>query len=250
MKAATIAILVFSALPIAQASTSFLVTNGTFETGNLSGWTATTSPPFMDVTGSCNDGFAAQSSAIGCAAGTDPSLGAYAAYSSTSFPAISNNVGEWDNFLTQNIVVPTGPISNATLSLDYTATWGSAGTFFHGVNVEAALLQGSTFLDSDAFVINPNTAGSVPWTAASQDITSVLASHAGQTLTLELESIGFYDTRGGGTGNVQTLNTGFDDVQITVNAPEPGTGWLAGGLMLAMVCGTSYFRRTRGLRKA
>ena len=141
MKTTAIAVTLFCALPLAHAGASFLITNGDFETGTLAGWTATTGAPYMDVTGSCNDGFAAQSSAVGCTPGTNPAFGTYAAYSSTSFPAISNNVGEWDNFLSQNIVVPVGPINNATLTLDYTATWGSAGSFFHGVNVEAEILH-------------------------------------------------------------------------------------------------------------
>ena len=242
MKTTAITIALFCALPLTQANTSTLITNGTFETGNLSAWTATTSPPYMDVTGSCNDSFAAQSSAVGCATGTNPSFGTYAAYSSTSFPAIGNNVGEWDNFLSQNFVVPTGPISNATLSLDYTATWGSSGSFFHGVNVEAAILQGSTYIYSAPFVINPDSAGSVPWTAFSGDITSILAPYAGQTLTLELESISFYDTRGGGVGNVNTLSTGFDNVQISVNTPEPGATWMAAG-GLALLLGSRLIRR-------
>ncbi len=242
MKTAAIAVVLFCALPLARATETFLITNGTFETGTLTGWTATTGAPFMDVTGSCNDGFAAQSSAVGCATGTNPAFGTYAAYSSTSFPSISNNVGEWDNFLSQNIVVPMGPIMNATLSLDYTATWGSAGTYFHGVNVEAAILQGSTFLYSTGFVINPGTGGSVGWTAFSGDITSILAAHAGQTLTFELESIGFYDTRGGGAGNVNTLSTGYDNVQIAVNAPEPGGVWMAAGGLLLLL-GSRVIRR-------
>jgi hypothetical protein len=243
MKTAAIAVTLFCALPLAQAGPSFLITNGTFETGTLAGWTATTGAPFMDVTGSCNDGFAAQSSAVGCATGTDPAFGTYAAYSSTTFPAINNNVGEWDNFLSQNIVVPVGPINNATLTLDYTATWGSAGTFFHGVAVEAEILQGSNFLYSAAFVVNPGTGGSVPWTPFSSDITSVLAAHAGQTLTFELLSIDFYDTRGGGTGNVQTLSTGYDNVQIEVNTPEPEALWMAGGGLLLLVLGSRVIRR-------
>jgi hypothetical protein len=242
MKTTAFAFAFFCVLPLAHANPSFLISNGTFETGTLTGWTATTGAPFMDVTGSCNDGFAAQSSAVGCATGTNPAFGTYAAYSSTMFPAINNNVGEWDNFLSQNIVVPVGPINNATLTLEWTATWGSAGTFFHGVNVEAAILQGSNFLYSAGFVVNPNTAGSDPWTAFGGDITSILAAHAGQTLTFELESIGFYDTRGGGTGNIQTLSTGFDNVQITVNAPEPAAIWMAaGGLILLL--GSRLIRR-------
>jgi hypothetical protein len=234
MKTFVVAVAIFCALPPAKAATSFLITNGTFETGTLAGWTAT-STQSDDTTGSCNDGFAALSSAVGCATGTNPAFGTYAAYSSTSFPAISNNVGEWENFLSQNIVVPAGPINNATLSLEYTATWGSAGTFLHGVNVGWEILQGGTFITSGGLVTNPETAGSVPWTFSSTDITSTLAAHAGQTLTFELLSVDFYDTRGGQTGNVQTLSTGYDDVQISVNTPEPGAVWMAGAGLIFLL---------------
>ena len=144
----------------------------------------------------------------------------------------------------QNIVVPAGPINNATLTAEYTATWGSTGTFLHGVNVGWEILQGVTFLASGSFgfIDNPQTAGSVPWTFSSTDITSTLAAHAGQTLTFELLSIGFYDTRGGGAGNVQTLSTGYDNVQISVNTPEPGAVWMAGGGLLLLL-GSRLIRR-------
>jgi hypothetical protein len=243
MRTTAIAVAFLCALPLAQAGASYLITNGTFETGTIAGWTAT-STAYDDSTGSCNDGFAAQSSATGCTPGTNPAFGTYAAYSSTTFPAVNNNVGEWINTLSQNIVIPVAPINNATLSMEYTATWGSAGSFLHGVNIEAAFYQGSNFIDSVALVINPETAGSIPWTLSTTDITSVLAPYAGETLTFELESVGFYDTRGGGTGNVQTLSTGFDNVQIAVNAPEPGDLWMAAGGLLLMM-GSRFVRRRR-----
>ena len=116
MRTTTIATVLFCALPFAQASTSFLISNSDFETGNTSAWTATTGAPYMDVAGSCNDGFAAQSSATGCMSGIGPAFGTDAAYSSTAFPAIANNVGEWDNYLSQNFTVPTGGFSNATIT--------------------------------------------------------------------------------------------------------------------------------------
>jgi hypothetical protein len=241
MRATAVAVTLLCALSTAQAGISFLITNGTFETGTIAGWTATETP-FTDTTGSCNDGFAAQNSATGCTPGTNPEFGTYAAYSSTTFPAVNNNVGEWTNILSQNIAIPVGPILNATLSLAYTATWGSAGSFLHGVDLDAALYQGSTFIDSVVLVSNPQSAGSIPWTSSYTDLTSVLAPYAGQTLTFELESVDFYDTRGGGTGNVQTLSTGFDNVQLTVNAPEPGDLWMAAGGLILMI-GSRFVRR-------
>jgi hypothetical protein len=190
----------------------------------------------MDVTGSCNDGFAAQSAATGCTTGTAPAFGTYAAYSSTTFPAVADNVGEWDNYLSQSFVAPTGPINSATLSFEYAATWGGTGSF-RGVNVVASILQGTNYLDSVDLVINPGSSGSAAWTFDSTDLTSLFTAYAGQSLTLQLESTAFYDTRGSSGSSATTLNTGFDNVQITVvsGVPEPNTIWLAcGGLFLLL----------------
>lgn len=243
MKVTSIAIILFCTVPLAHATTSFLITNGTFETGTLAGWTATTGAPFMDVTGSCNDGFAAQSAGTGCATGASPAFGTYAAYSSTSFPAIANNVGEWDNYLTQNFVVPAAPINSATLSFEYEAAWGGTGSF-RGVNVEANILDGSSDIGQVALVINPSSSGSVPWTLSTTDFTSLLSTYAGDTLTLQLVSIAFYDSPGGGS-EATTLNTGFDNVQITVisGVPEPGAFWLASSGFLLVLA--SQFSRRR-----
>jgi hypothetical protein len=237
MRTTTISTVLFCALPFAQASTSFLITNGTFETGNTSGWTATTGAPFMDVAGSCNDGFAAQTSATGCMSGIGPLFGSYAAYSSTSFPTIANNVGEWDNFLSQNFTVPTGGFSNATLSLDYTATWSGSGTF-RGVVVAVGILQGSTHIDNIDLVVNPSSNGTVGWTLSSTDLTALLSAYAGDTLTLQLGNFIFYDTRGTDSFSSGTSEiTGFDNVQVAVTSstPEPGTIWMAaGGIFLVL----------------
>jgi hypothetical protein len=236
MKTAAITTILFCAVPFAHASTSFLITNGTFETGNTSGWTATTGAPYMDVAGSCNDGFAAQSTGSGCATGAAPAFGTYAAYSSTTFPAVANNTGEWDNFLSQNFTVPTFGIASATLSFEYTATWGGTGTF-RGVNVVVSILQGSTYLDNVDLVVNPPSSGSVPWTLSSTDLTALLSAYAGDTLTFQLGNYIFYDTRNGSSfSSATTENTGFDNVQIAVTStPEPATIWMgAGGIFLVL----------------
>jgi hypothetical protein len=237
MRTTSIATILFCALPFAQASTSFLITNGTFETGNTSAWTATTGAPYMDVTGSCNDGFTAQSTGAGCASGLAPAFGTFAAYSSTSFPAVSDNVGEWDNYLSQNFTVPTFGIASATLSFDYTATWGGSGTF-RGVNVVVSILQGSTYLDSVDLVVNPPTGGSVPWTLSTTDLTALLSAYAGDTLTLQLGNFVFYDTRNSESfSSATTESAAFDNVQIAVtNTPEPATMCMAaGGIFLVLV---------------
>ena len=244
MKFLSIVAIFASAFPLARATTSYLITNGTFETGTIAGWTAT-STAYDDTTGSCNDGFAAQSAATGCATGINPVSGTYAAYSSTSFPSIGDNVGEWDNFLSQSFVVPSTTINVAQLTLEYTATWGVTGTFLHGVNVGVEIVNSANSqVYGEDFVINPESAGSVPWTAFSADLTSLLQTYQGQSLTLELFSVSFYDTRGGQPGNANTLSTGFDNVQIAVNAPEPGVAWMAGS-GLVLILGSRLIRRRR-----
>ncbi len=226
--------ILFCALPFAQAGT--LITNGDFETGNTSGWTAA-SPGFSNTAGSCNDGFAAQSTGGGCATGAAPAFGTYAAYASTTFPAIANDLGEWSNSLTQDFSAPIGPISSATLSFEYQAAWGGTGTF-RGINVFAELFAGATLLEQLQMVDNPQNSGSLGWTLSSTDVTALLATYAGQTLTLELLANAFFDTREvDANSSATTLNAGFDNVQITVTSgvPEPGTVWMgAGGIFLLL----------------
>jgi hypothetical protein len=231
----SITTILFCALPFAQAGT--LITNGDFETGNTSGWTATASP-FSNTAGSCDDGFAAQSNGGGCATGAAPAFGTYAAYSSTTFPAITNDVGEWINSLSQDFVAPIGPISSATLSFEYQAAWDGTGEF-RGINVFAELFAGATLLEQLQLVDNPQSSGTIGWTLSSTDVTALLTTYAGQTLTLDLRSTAFFDTRDANDfSSATTLNTGFDNVQITVasGVPEPGTVWMAaGGLFLLLV---------------
>jgi hypothetical protein len=243
MRATAIAIILFCALPFAQAGT--LITNDTFETGDTSGWTAA-STPFFNTAGSCNTGFAAQSNGGGCATGAAPAFGTYAAYSSTSFPAISSDVGEWLNSLSQNFVAPSGPISSATLSFEYEAAWGGTGTF-RGVNVEAVIFLGSSPVDQVPLVINPQNSGSIGWILSSTDVTALLTTYAGQTLTLELFETAFFDTRDTVSfTSATTLNAGFDNVQITTvtsSTPEPGTVWMAAGGLSLLLASRVAMRR-------
>ena len=236
MKVARIVLLVFSGLSFAWAGTVSLITNGDFESGTTAGWTATTMPAFGNTAGSCNAGFAAQSAATGCVPGTNPAFGTFAAYSSTSFPAIADDVGEWVNLLSQDFLVPSG-ITAGNLTFEYATTWAGSGSF-RGVNVLAELLQGSTVLQVVDLEVNPEFDGSVSWTPSSTDVTSTLAANAGQILTLELFSLAFYDTRDPvSESSATTLNTGFDQVQITATTgvPEPNSGSLASGAFLLIL---------------
>lgn len=232
-----VAMCLCAALPVHATLTS-LITNGDFETGTVAGWTSTTQQ-FGNAPGSCDDAFAAQSTAAGCATGTAVAFGTYAAYSSTSFPGGGSGTLEWDNYLSQNFTVPA-VVYGGTFSFEWTATYGGNGSF-QGVNVLAEIFQGATLLGQFGGVVNPNSAGSVPWTLSTNDISSVLTAHAGQTLTLELLSISFPPT----TANTATLNTGFDNVDIEADVtPEPATVWLAAAGVMMLLVG-SQVRRYR-----
>jgi hypothetical protein len=203
-----------------------MIVNGTFETGNIAGWTTQTTS-FMNVTRSCNRGFAAQTTASGCQPGINPTSGLYAAYSSTSFPPISNDVGEWDNFLNQNIVVPNTTLSEI-LSWSDSALWSGTGVF-RGVVVSASILNGSTYLATQYSVADPNADGSEQWTNHSWDLTSIFQANPNATLTIQFGSSVFFDSRTLGAESFATTETtGFDNIALNATtAPEPSTFGLA-----------------------
>lgn len=217
-----------------------LITIGGFEMANT-GW-AVASLPFNNIAGSCNLGFASSSAASGCLAGTNPMQGNHAAYASSSFPSVNNSTGRWTNTLSQSFVVPTGlSISNATLSYLYTITDSGAGAF-RGVNVHVRLLDGSTVLANQSILRDPAASGVIPWTLNSLDLTSILAAHQGQTLTLQFSSSAFYRTSTTPNSRSTALITGIDEVHLNLSqaVPEPPTV-----LLMASVLGTGVLWRNR-----
>ena len=221
MKSTVLVAMCFCAVS-AHATLASLITNGDFETGALSPWTSTTQS-FGTVAGACDDAFAVQSTAAGCAPGTAPAFGTYAAYSSTSFTEGSSGA-EWKNVLSQNFTVPTVNYGG-TLSLEWTATFAGDGTF-QDVGVFAVIFRGGTVLDQFNLVFEPSSGATDPWTLFNHDISSILTANAGQTLTLQLSSTLALP----GAGDSATLNTGFDNVDIEAQlTPEPATFWLAAG---------------------
>ncbi len=211
-----------------NAATINLITNGTFETGDIAGWSASIAPAFGNTSGSCNNAFAARSAAIGCTTGTNPISGTYAAYASTSFPTRANDVGEWDDFLRQTVTVPTG-ITSAILTWSDTATWSSSSSST-GINVLIALMQGGTYLNngSQYDLINPGANGTLAWATHSLDVTTLLQGLAGQSIQVQLASLIFYDTSGGTGPNGVAGIVGWDNVQLNVTTPgaptpEPAT---------------------------
>lgn len=229
----------------ANAGTIDLVTNGNFEGGNSAAWT-NSSVPFSATGGSCNGGWSVQSTATGCTTGINPAFGSLAAYSSTSFPALTNAVGEWDNYFRQTIVVPIGTITSAILSWQDSIVWSGSGSF-RGVDLYALVQNGA----SSYTISNPSTNGSLPWTARSIDVTSLLQASQGQTLTITFGALTFFDTRTGNSPSIATSAIyGLDNVALNVTTtgaatPEPATVGLTGAALLA--CGLYRRRNTRNV---
>jgi len=228
-------------LSLAYGGTIDYITNGGFETGSTSGWSMSAASS-GNVTGSCNLAFGALAVASGCLSGTNPTAGTYAAYSSTSFPSINNSTGKWTDTISQNFFIPTGiTISNATLSFIYTITGSGTGAF-RGVTVQVRVLAGSTVLASQTLLQNPSNSGTVPWTADSFNMTSILAAHEGQTLTLQFSSSALYVTSSAPVSRSTALITGFDNIHLNVTQPVPEPPAV---LLMASALGLGLLSRNR-----
>ncbi len=221
-----------------------LITNGNFETGNLAWWTPVTNS-YGNTSQSCESPFAVGTEGTGCGISA-PSNGTLAAYAAASFPAISNNTGEYTFYLQQTFAVPNVTLLSALLTGSEAATITGSGSFI-GADVDMALFNGNTFLGNfNPLLTNPGPAGTyhIGWTAESADVTSLLNAQQGQSLTLYLRVVSFYDTRSGISSSNPAIDAGFDNIALTVTesaAPEPGTFLLGGGVLAI----AGFLRRKR-----
>jgi hypothetical protein len=208
-----------------------LVTNGSFETGTLAGWTST-GPIGTECAqrwevanngGTLPPGTYSPTGGTRCLSVGNPIDGTYAAY--TSF----DGGGPLHFRLSQSFVVPVGVVG-ATLSFQDALRWnydmfvqpGGVKTFsvrlYDAANV--VLLTPYTFSTPATGV------GGYDWTARAFDVTAVLAARPGQTLRLEFDADvpEFF---------VGPSGIGVDAVALNVTAvPEPGTvGLVAVGLL-------------------
>ena len=215
---ASIAILLFAS---ASARADQLITNGGFETGNLSGWTAAS-------TGDGN--FTVNSAAV-----TPLTFNATVGSNSGTYYAVSDDYsGSQTQTLTQTFTTPTS-FQTATLSFEmfvddvYGGDFGSAGpggevSLLNSGGSLIAVLYGplDTFESPSG---DPN-----PYVFFSQDIASLLAANT--TYQLQFSST---DVSG-------PLNVGVDDVSLLTTAstspvPEPATLSLSalGGLLVFLL---------------
>jgi hypothetical protein len=217
------------------------LTNGTFETGNLTGWTSSVSLE-PGTTTYCNNQFAASSTNVGsCGSLAAPIYGVYDAFASSSVPNNSNPASVWDE-LTQSFTVTPG-FSGAKLTFASTASCTSAT---EGCSVLAELYLGSCttcFAQSltplATFTILGEFPETVGWTSYSENITSVLQAHPGATFTLDFVVSSFSDQ----TAQPTVQSAAFDDVDIETS-PEPATFVL----LAAGLGGVALLRRGKKIR--
>jgi hypothetical protein len=215
-----------------------LITNGTFETGTLAGWTVASQAGSFP-----GSNFFALSGTI-----TPQSGSSTVGPASGSFYAVSDQVGPDAHALLQSFVVPSG--SNVVLSFSlFVNSYG--GNFVNpigldytdGANQHASvdiLKAGAAALDTGTGVLQNFYLGTDsgnnphPYTNMSFDITSLVG--AGGTFQLRFAEV----------SNQLFLNMGVDNVSIvttTAALPEPVPFALVG---LALVClGLRRFGRPR-----
>jgi hypothetical protein len=220
------AIIALSSLGNAYAAPVQLVTNGGFETGDFTGWTAVSN----GVAGGCgtNVWVVNSTGTHGCNNnGTTvaaPTSGTYGAFNTFDGGAVNYT-------LSQKITVP-GSLTAATLSfMDefHMAYSGAARSFNVGFYDEA----GTTLL-GNVFTQTAGNSAIQAWTQQTVNVTALLASQAGKTINLRFTEV-IPEAFTGPAG------FGLDNISLTANVPEPGTMALMGlGMM-----GLAGLRRKR-----
>jgi hypothetical protein len=228
MTAATL----LAASTLANAGTFNLISNGGFETGDLSGWSTTSNGG--NPSGTCpsegrNWNVATIGTATGCSVVGNPVEGRYAAY------VMNDGFAGYTYQLSQTFVVPVH-VSSASLawSDSNVSTYNGLARQFSIDLYAGATLLGNLYLFN---VPASDTGGG--WDARAVDVTALLAAHGGQALTLRFSSIipqTWTGPAGLGLDNVSLKGAG-DDVVPPAGVPEPaslalvGLGLMAGALV-------------------
>lgn len=214
------AVSMLAASTLANAATFSLVSNGGFETGNLTNWSvnAVGSPGGTCPSAGRNWNVANNGGATGCYGVGNPVEGVYAAY------VMNDGLANTTYTLSQDILVPFN-VTNASLAWSDSSMSGYSGA---ARNLTVGLYAGNTLL-ANVYQFNMPTSDFSPaWDARQVDVSALLAAHGGQSLTLRFSNF-IPNTWTGAAG------LAVDNIRLTGQAavvPEPGSIALLGlGLM-------------------
>lgn len=218
---------------------SQVIVNGGFETGNFSGWSASSSNAHLDPTvpGNCDQPWAVASTGAGapsllgtnCFTVADP-IGSFAAYNSF------DGDGPQSFTLSQTVVVPIGGVASALLSWAETyrvANSGLARQFnINIIGSSTVNIFNETFIEGSGPIIDYQQ---LTFLGHNLDISTALGAFAGETVQIAfVATIPETYTGPGGFG--------LDTVALDVVAvPEPLGFALFGGALISLC----YIRRRR-----
>lgn len=190
-----------------------LITNGGFETGNLTGWTTSG----LGTSGNCPSAnrdwnVSNSGSATGCLSVANPAGSTYAAY------VMNDGIGPVTYKLSQSFTVAAGTIGG-TFDFDWSRLNQSDSNRMFTVNLfNLTDATSITLFSSNTF------SGSAAWTHVGGDISAFLAAGAGDNLSISFEN--FIPQVWTGAAGL-----GLDNVSILANVsavPEPASLALLG----------------------
>ncbi len=167
---AIVTVSVLAVVGIQSANATQLVTNGGFETGDLTGWGTSAIPGSGPCPSDNRDwNVSTSGTATGCNTVANPSGSTWAAY------AMNDGTGPLTYSLFQNIFVPLGTISGS-LTFDWVTD-----NFYDSGRLFSATLNGNNLFSSSTY-------GSTGWVGQSFNVGSILSAASGTNITLQFDN--------------------------------------------------------------